>query len=278
MTSHTTYELGFLGAGNMAEAIARGLISKNVVPASRMLAADPMEIRRDLFTKQLAITTADDNLTVARQCKTIILATKPQTMAEALGGVGQVLPPDSLVISIAAGISTRFIESALGGANLSGSRRRVVRTMPNTPMLYGAGIVGIAPGTHATPADLAETRRLFEPAAQVVEVAEEHIDTVTAVSGSGPAYFFFLVEQMTKAGVELGLPEPIAAQLARATAHGSGLMLAQSTDSAEELRRKVTSPGGTTHAAITHMQTHGWPEITVAAVKAAQARGRELGK
>jgi pyrroline-5-carboxylate reductase len=278
MTTPITYELGFLGAGNMAEAIARGLISKNVVPASRMLAADPMQIRRDLFTKQLGITTADDNLTVARQCKTIILATKPQTMAEALGGVGQVLPPDSLVISIAAGISTRFIESALGGANLGGSRRRVVRTMPNTPMLYGAGIVGIAPGTHATAADLAETRRLFEPAAQVVEVAEEHIDTVTAVSGSGPAYFFFLVEQMTKAGVELGLPEAVAAQLARATAHGSGLMLAQSTDSAEELRRKVTSPGGTTHAAITHMQTHHWPEITVAAVKAAQARGRELGK
>lgn len=273
MTSTMTYELGFLGAGNMAEAIARGLISKNVVPASRMIAADPVAVRRDLFNQQLAITTADDNLTVARQSKTIILATKPQTMAEALSGVGQVLPPDSLVISIAAGISTRFIESALGGTN-----RRVVRTMPNTPMLYGAGIVGIAPGTHATAADLAETRRLFEPAAQVVEVAEEHIDTVTAVSGSGPAYFFYLVEQMTKAGVELGLPEPVAAQLARATAHGSGLMLAQSTDSAEELRRKVTSPGGTTHAAITHMQSNHWPEITVAAVKAAQARGRELGK
>ena len=268
-----TYDIGFLGSGNMAEAIARGLLAKKVVSPDRMVAADPVAARRELFARQLGIKAVEANADAVRGARTVILATKPQTMAEALSGIEAVLAADALVISIAAGISTSFIEGALGGAG-----RRVVRTMPNTPMLYGCGIVAIAPGKHATPADLAEARRLFEPAAAVVEVEEHQIDAVTAVSGSGPAYFFYLVENMIKAGIDMGLSATVAEQLARATAYGSGVMLRESSDTAEELRRKVTSPGGTTHAAITHMQSGKWESITVAALKAAQERGRELGK
>ncbi len=178
-----------------------------------------------------------------------------------------------LIVSIAAGISTAFIEKHLGAAR----PWRVIRTMPNTPMLVGEGVVGMAPGTHATKDDLATARRIFESAAQVVDVPEDQIDTVTAVSGSGPAYFFLLVEQMIKAGTELGLAPDVARQLAIRTAVGSAKMLATSSDSPAELRRKVTSPNGTTHAAITHMESHNVPQILVEALKAAQKRGRELG-
>jgi pyrroline-5-carboxylate reductase len=125
---------------------------------------------------------------------------------------------------------------------------------------------------------MANVRRLFEAAAEVIELDETHIDTVTAMSGSGPAYFFLLVEQMTAAGIELGLSADHAALLAKKTAAGAAKMLATSTDSPAELRRKVTSPGGTTEAAINHMVQNRWPQVTVDAIKAAQRRGKELGQ
>src|SRR5439155_5111255 len=155
---------------------------------------------------------------------------------------------------------------------------RVIRTMPNTPMLVGEGMVAMAPGRNATTEDLATARKLFQAAAEVIELDEAHIDTVTAVSGSGPAYFFYLVEQMIRAGIELGLTSDHAALLARKTAAGAAKMLMASSDSPAELRRKVTSPGGTTEAAINHMTSNNWPKITVDAIKAAQSRGKELGQ
>jgi pyrroline-5-carboxylate reductase len=180
----------------------------------------------------------------------------------------------TLVVSIAAGIGTGFIEKHLG----AGKKWRVVRSMPNTPMLVGEGMVAIAPGANATPDDLAAARKLFEAAADVIEVNESKMDTVTAVSGSGPAYFFLLVEQMIQAATELGLSPEQAAQLAKKTAVGAAKMLVTSSDTPAELRRKVTSPGGTTEAAITHMSKNNWPQIAVDAIKAAERRGKELGQ
>jgi pyrroline-5-carboxylate reductase len=204
----------------------------------------------------------------------VLLSVKPQQMAEMLAGLGGAMRPDCLVISIAAGISTGYIERHLGG----GRAWRVVRTMPTTPMLVGEGMAALAPGKHATPADLADARRLFESAASVVEVTEDKLDAVTALSGSGPAYVFYLVEHMIRAGVELGLTPEQARQLATRTALGASKMLATSADSPEELRRKVTSPGGTTQAAITHMEKSGVGPAVVAAIKAAEHRSRELGR
>lgn len=268
-----SYDLGILGAGNMAEAIVRGILHAGRLTADQIIVADIAPARRQLFVDQLHIKAVENNTEVARQTKTILLSVKPQQSSAALAGIGGVLNPDSLLISIMAGVSTRFIEKSLGGSK----RWRVIRTMPNTPMLVGEGVVGIAPGRHATLEDVAHARHLFEAAASVVDVSEERIDAVTAVSGSGPAYFFFLVEQMIRAGVELGLSETQARALATKTALGAATMLVNSNDSPAELRRKVTSPGGTTQAAITHMETSGMPAIVIEAIKAAEKRGKELG-
>lgn len=268
-----SYELGIIGAGNMAEAIARGVMSKGVLHADQIIAADVSPQRRELFTS-LGIKTVEDNATAAKDAKVILLSVKPQHMASALAGLGTVMSDRTLVVSIAAGIGTRFIEK-----NLAGDKKwRVVRSMPNTPMLVGEGMVAISTGANATAADLATARKLFEGAAEVIEVSEDKMDTVTAVSGSGPAYFFLLVEQMIEAATLLGMTSEQAALLAKKTAVGAAKMLMTSTDTPAELRRKVTSPGGTTEAAITHMQKNDWPQITVDAIRAAERRGKELGK
>ena len=269
-----SFELGIIGAGNMAEAIARGLIgSKRLAPA-QIIAADVSPDRRTLFESQLGIKTTIDNRDVVRDTKTVLLAVKPQQTAGVLASLRIAFRPNSLVVSIAAGISTAFIQHHLGAP---ARQSRVVRAMPNTPMLVGEGMVGIARGAHATAADVADARRLFEAAADVVEVPEDNLHAVTAVSGSGPAYFFFLVEQMVAAGVELGLTPEQAHQFAAKTALGAAKMLTTSADAPQELRRKVTSPNGTTHAAIASMEQAGLPRAVVEAVKAADRRSRELG-
>jgi pyrroline-5-carboxylate reductase len=267
------YALGIIGAGNMAEAIARGIIAKQVLRPGEIIAADTAPQRRELFTNELRVKAVEDNAAVAGDAATILLSVKPQHMAAALAAIAPVMSPKTLVVSIAAGISSAFIEKHLGG----GKSWRVIRTMPNTPMLVGEGMVAMSAGAHATREDLAAARKLFEAAADVIEVDEEKMDAVTAVSGSGPAYFFFLVEQMIRAAQELGMTPAQAKLLATKTAAGAAKMLASSADPPEVLRRKVTSPGGTTEAAITHMTKQNWPQITVDAIKAAQQRGRELG-
>jgi pyrroline-5-carboxylate reductase len=268
------YELGIIGAGLMAEAIARGVIQSGFLRANQMIAADVSAERRELFSSSLRIGCVEDNAQAAAQSKNILLSVKPYQMEAALAGIGAVLPAESLVISIAAGIGSKFIETHLG----SSKQWRVVRAMPNTPMLVGAGMVAIAAGSHATADDLTQARKIFESAARVVEVSEDKMDAVTAISGSGPAYFFFLVEQMIRAGVEMGLSADESRTLAIQTAVGAAKMMGQSTDSPAEHRRRVTTPNGTTHAAISHMEASGWPNITVEALKAAARRSRELGK
>ena len=267
------YELGIIGAGNMAEAIARGVMAKNLLRADQIIAADVSPARRELFERELKIQAVEQNADVARQSRVVLLSVKPQTMADALAALAPALGEQTLVVSIAAGISTSFIEKHLGG----GRRWRVVRVMPNTPMLVGEGMSGIARGANASADDMAMVRRMFESAGDVVEVTEDKMNAVTALSGSGPAYFFLLVEQMIAAGVDMGLSPEHARQLAAKTALGAARMLVRSPDAPAELRRKVTSPGGTTHAAITHLQGQNVPQAIVDAIKAAERRGRELG-
>jgi pyrroline-5-carboxylate reductase len=267
------YELGIIGAGNMAEAIVRGVLRGGVLQPSQIIAADVMPARRELFSNELGVQSVEENLEVARQSKAILLSVKPQQMQTALSGMSKVMDIGTLVISIAAGISSRYIEQNLN----FGRPWRVIRTMPNTPMLVGEGMVAMSAGTHATQDDLAHARRIFEAAATVIEVPETQIDAVTAVSGSGPAYLFFLVEQMISAGINLGLSPEHAKLLAAKTAAGAAKMLVTSTDTPQELRRKVTSPGGTTQAAIAHLESQSWPTVTIDAIKAAAKRSKELG-
>ena len=265
-------ELAIIGAGNMAEAIVRGILSSNVLAANQIVAADVSNDRRAIF-EQLGVKTVAGNADAVRGAKRVLLSVKPQVMKAALEQMAAALAPDVLLISIAAGISSAFIERSLG----SGTRWRVIRTMPNTPMLVGQGMVGLSRGTYATPDDVRDATRLFEAAASVIELPEDQLHAVTAVSGSGPAYFFYLVEQMVVAGTALGLSADQALQLASKTALGAATMLAASADSPAELRRKVTSPNGTTHAAITHMEAAGMTRTIQDALKAADRRSRELG-
>jgi pyrroline-5-carboxylate reductase len=267
------YDLGVIGAGNMAEAIVQGVLKSGQLTAGRIIASDPTPQRRELFHAELGVRSVADNREVAAHSSMLLLSVKPQTCKTILQEIAAVTPAQTLVISIMAGISSAFIESALGGDS-----RRVVRTMPNTPMLVGQGMVAIAAGAHATADDLATARKLFDAAASVIEVDEKQIDAVTAVSGSGPAYFFYLVEQMIASGIRLGLSPEQARLLANKTAMGSATMLMNSTDAPEELRRKVTSPNGTTHAAITTMESQQLPAIIDAAMRACSERSKALGQ
>jgi pyrroline-5-carboxylate reductase len=267
-------DLGIIGAGNMAEAIVRGLLKSRRMAADQIMVADVSPERRAFFQTQLKVAAADDNATVARESRILLLSVKPQQMAAALSGMSGAVSESALIISIAAGISTAFIEKTLGG----GKSWRVVRAMPNTPMLLGQGAAAICPGAHATAADLAEARGIFESAAVVIQTTEDKMDAVTALSGSGPAYFFYLVEKLIEAGMQLGLSGEEAKTLAAQTALGAARMLVESDQEPAVLRQKVTSPGGTTQAAIAHLDAAGWPAAVIEAVKAAARRSKELSK
>ena len=259
------FELAVIGAGNMAEAIVRGVLSAGLIPAERIIAADPVAARRSLFTDQLKIKSVEAPTANAR---IVLLSVKPQQMNGVLGALER--GSDALFISIAAGVRTATIESVL-------SESRVVRAMPNTPMLVGEGMTAICRGSKATADDLATARRLFESAGRVIEVEESQMEAVTAVSGSGPAYVFYLAEQMMAAGASLGLSAEQAKTLTLQTIAGAARMLVSSSDTPIELRRKVTSPGGTTQAAIESMEASGVGVGIQKAVIAAAERGKVLG-
>jgi len=265
-------KIGFIGAGNMAEALARGLLSTGKYSPASIIASDVREERRNLFAEQLQVQATASNLEVVRQCRLIILAVKPNQMEAVLKEVAAAFEPKHLIISIAAGISTHYIESFLK------EEVPVIRVMPNTPILVGAGMTAISAGRWARPENLAATREIFESASRVIVVEESLIDAITALSGSGPAYFFYLVEAMKEAGVTLGLTGDDADLCARQTAFGAGKMLIESEEPVETMRKKVTSPGGTTEAAISKMEEGSLKEIIIRAVKAAAERSRGIGK
>ena len=268
------HELAIIGAGVMAEAIARGIVSGGTIKPDQIIAADLSIQRRELFQKEFGITTVERAEDAVRGAKILLLCIKPYQMEAVLEEIWPDIDENTLVISIAAGIGTGLIEKKLG----QGKPRRGIRSMPNTPMLVGCGMVAIAPGAHATDADMAAARRLFESGATVLQTTEDKIDAVTAISGSGPAYFFFLTEQMIRAGMDLGLAADEARTLAIQTAAGAAKMMSDSSDSPEAHRKRVTTPNGTTHAAISHMESRDWPGITVDALKAAARRSAEMGK
>jgi pyrroline-5-carboxylate reductase len=272
--SPVNYQLGIIGAGNMAEAIVRGVLGAKLWAPGQMIAADPSDARREMFTDLLKVPTRQDALEFVGECEAILLSVKPQQMAQVLSALGARLRPTTLVISIAAGISTGYIAEQLGAS----AKWRIIRAMPNTPMLVNQGMVALACGEHASSDDLDRAQTLFKAAATVIEVDESQMDAVTAVSGSGPAYVFYLVEQMIRAGEELGLTAEQSRTLSAQTILGAARMLTSSTDSPQTLRQKVTSPGGTTAAAIANMESHKWAQATIDAIKAAADRSKELGK
>ena len=273
--------IGFIGAGNMAEAIARGLLRSALYRPSEIRATDPNSDRQKLFVEDLGIPCTSGGAScseTAPNSDVVVLATKPFVMGDVLRQLSSNLKPDVLIISIAAGISCKFIEETLAAGGGALTKPRVIRVMPNTPMLVGKGMSALARGTHGTEQDLITAERIFSAAGKTVRVSEVYMDAVTALSGSGPAYIFFLTEALAQAGIAAGLTESQAAQLARETVVGAATLLEQSKDSPAELRRKVTTPNGTTQAAIETLQAGGFTELMTKAIAAAAKRSKELGK
>ena len=264
----SSYDLGFIGAGNMAEALCRGILAAKLLPASRIAASDISGARREVFGR-LGVTAVADNLLTAKESDIVLLAVKPQDVDGVLREVAAQLGPRKLVISIAAGIKTAKIEKACAGC-------RVVRAMPNTPMLVGEGMTALCAGTGARPEDMETAARIFRAGGRVVTVDEAAMNIVTALSGTGPGYFFYFVEAMIEAGVAEGLTRPLAETLVSQTLLGAGRLLAKSGESAAELRRKVTSPGGTTEAAVRLMDEGRVRETLIAAVRRAAQRAGEM--
>lgn len=262
-------ELGLVGAGFMATALCRGILRAGLLRPADVLASDPDPERRRLFEAETGAHTTPDNAHACR-CPVVILAVKPQVMSAVLAEIGPAIEPDTLVVSIAAGITTQQIEAA------SPRALRVVRVMPNMPVLVGEGAAALCRGTRATDDDVRTVRRLFESCAFVCEVDEPLMHAVTALSGSGPAYLFYLAEIMADAGVRMGLSKTDSAVLTRKTLLGAARMLAETGRTAKELRRQVTSPGGTTEAAIGSMERDAVAEKVVSAIEAACRRSREL--
>jgi pyrroline-5-carboxylate reductase len=260
--------LVLLGCGKMGSALLAGWLDAGL-PAQSFWVVEPNP------SDWLKGTGVHLNEGVPPAPAVALLAVKPQMMGAALPALQALGNSEVLFVSIAAGTTIATFEAALG------ARTPIVRTMPNTPAMVGRGITAIVGNGFVTPAHLALARDLMAAVGQVVDLSsEDQIDAVTAVSGSGPAYVFHLIEAMAAAGVAEGLPEEVAMQLARATVCGAGELAFRSADTAAQLRINVTSPGGTTAAALEVLMapSAGFPALLRQAVKAAADRGRELGK
>lgn len=263
-----TMDLAILGGGKIGEALLSGLLRSHL-DADRVVVVERYPERAAYLTATHGVRTV--TVAEAAAARTILLAVKPQDIEAVLAELRPHLALHNVVVSVAAGITTAQLERGLPEGIA------VVRCMPNTPALVDQAITAISAGTHATDEHLAVAETLLASVGKVVRVPESQLDAVTALSGSGPAYFFFLVEAMIDAGILLGLPRDLSAQLIVQTAIGSAIMLRDSGEHPVQLREAVTSPGGTTIAAIRELEKHGVRAALLAAIEAACLRSRELG-
>jgi pyrroline-5-carboxylate reductase len=268
--SFEPYRMAFVGGGNMAQALIGGL-RRQGWPASLMAVVEPLEATRAHLSATYGVKADAEATGALGDCVTVVWAVKPQMFHAAAMACQAWLNPQALHVSVAAGIRSDALARWLG-------TDCVVRAMPNTPALIGQGISGLFARPGVSPHQRQEVQRLLAPTGATVWLPQEGLlDAVTAVSGSGPAYVFLLMEAMAEAGVQQGLPHEVASQLALATVQGAAALAAQSGEPPQDLRAKVTSKGGTTHAAITSMQADGVPQAIVRALGAAGVRARELG-
>ena len=254
--------IGIIGAGNMGKAIA-SRINKNIIISD-------ITLRKLRFSKARHIKVAKDNIDLVKRSNIIIIAVKPQHIIKVLKEI-KPYAGNKLVISIAAGVKTRLIEKVLG-------RARVVRIMPNMPALVGKGVSAIASGKFAKKKDLDVAERIFSNVGEVVRVKEDLMDAVTALSGSGPAYYFLFTDMLEKAGQAIGLKKELARRLAMATFIGAAASLSATSISMQGLVKKVASKGGTTEAALKVFKEKKLESIVRQALKAAKARSRHLGQ
>jgi pyrroline-5-carboxylate reductase len=264
------YKLGFIGAGNMALAIADAVVKAGLYRGTEIIASDIAADRRKLFSEQIGTAVTDKNNQVMRRAGLVVLAIKPQQAKAVLGPLNGLLGCGQIIVSIMAGVSTTAIEKMLGPETI------VVRVMPNLAIRVAAGMTAITKGSQATDEHAGMVEKLFQPCGKAVLVEEKQMHAVTAVAGSGPAYFFYFVEAIIKAAVQAGLSGQQAELLAKQTCLGAAKSLLESKQSPAELRRAVTSKGGTTAAAMGIMEYAKLEEIVNKAVLAATKRSKEL--
>jgi pyrroline-5-carboxylate reductase len=262
--------IAFLGAGNMAGALIRGLLHAKACAPEQLVATDVREERLEQLRTQFGVRTTTDNAAAAHDADVVVLATKPQVFDRLLTQIAGAVRPETLVVSIAAGVPAAAIEARLPAAT------RVVRTMPNTPAIVEAG--AIAAGTHATPADLALVRRIFSSVGVVAQLDESLMDAATGLSGSGPAYIFLVIEALADAGVKVGLHRDNAQLLAAQTVLGAAKLLIDTGEHPGRLKDQVTSPGGTAIAGLHTLESGGLRKTLIDAVEAATLRAAQLGE
>jgi pyrroline-5-carboxylate reductase len=261
-----------LGIGKMASALVKGWVSSKLIPVSKItgVRSDASKIKQTASQLKIKVTT--DAVSSLKGAQIVVLGVKPQKIKEVLGQVGNTIPKRALVVSIAAGVSTEQIEKLLPQGC------PVIRVMPNTPSLLNAGMAAVAGGKRAKAAQVKLVLKLFAAVGKSIEVKEDQMDWVTAVSGSGPAYIFHMIEAMAEAGVNGGLSEKVALELVTQTVFGAARMAQETGKSPEELRVQVTSPGGTTQAALEKMSELGFKDLVAKAMAAAAKRSEELRK
>ncbi len=269
-------KLGFIGGGNMAGAMIKGLVSASFIEAKNIFVSEPSESKRDALHAEYKIKVTADNRELAKKSDILVLAVKPQILKEVLRDISSLVDHDKLVISVAAGFPISIIDGALQGNKKK--KLSVVRTMPNTPALVQEGVTAIASGEHVTKADVKIAHRIFEAVGRTVDVEEDHLDAVTGLSGSGPAYIFMLIEALSDAGVKVGLSREVANTLTIQTVLGSAKLAQESEKHPGELKDMVASPGGTTIAGLRALEEGGLRTTLMNAVEEATLRSRELGK
>jgi pyrroline-5-carboxylate reductase len=264
--------VGFLGAGRMATALAKGLVAAGFTSDDAILASDPLAAGRDSFAKTSGCRSTASNLEVVRGADVLVLAVKPGHVAEVLAEISSDVQSRHLLISIAAGVPLRTFAAALG------SQARLARVMPNTPCLVGTGASAYALGGGATADDGKLVSRLLSTVGIAVELPEHLLDAVTGLSGSGPAYVYQVIEALSDGGVLMGLPRDVATRLASQTVLGAAQMVIQTGEAPAVLKDAVASPGGTTIAGLHALETAGLRAALMNAVQAATLRSRELGE
>jgi pyrroline-5-carboxylate reductase len=264
--------LAILGTGRLGEAIVGSLLRSGWTEPERIVCTDVDAERRELLAGRYGVVVTEDPADAVSRAELVLIAVKPQNMRELLASVAPSLTPAHTLISVAAGVTTERIE-ALVPPGVA-----VIRVMPNTPALVGEAMSALAPGRHAGDAQLALAESLLTQVGRVVRVEEPALDAVTAVSGSGPAYVFLLAEAMAAAGEAVGLEPGVARELVAQTLVGSAALLREEGRSAAELREMVTSPGGTTQAALEVLESRGLREAIRDAIAAAERRSRELAE
>lgn len=264
--------IAFLGAGNMAEALIKGLLRAGTARPDTLIATGRRTERLEELQRTYGVRTTLDNMAAVREAEVVVLAVKPQVLDKVLVQVAPAVDARKLIISVAAGVPIAAMERRLGAG------ARIIRTMPNTPSLVGAGACALSRGEHASEDDLHIATRIFQSVGLTTVVDETLLDAVTGLSGSGPAYVFLIIEALSDAGVKVGLPRYTALKLAAQTVLGSARLLVETAGHPGQLKDQVTSPGGTAIAGLHTLEAGGLRTTLIDAVEAATRRARELGE